>query len=167
MVTIRRAVPEDMEQIRGIIKGSFHGDYAAAGEFYSVQRMADPNYAAQTGPYCSREAFISSIIDGLEERLSKPFDFFVACEGKEIEGFIIMEDNNGSHWVNNIFVRQDRQGRGIAKRLFEFAAGGRKELYLWVNSDNPAVKFWEKLGFRTVLQERLMSMENAANTQEL
>lgn len=159
MVIIRRAAPEDIEQIKGVIKGSFHKDYAAAGEFYSVQQMADPNYATQTGPYYSRGAFISSIIDGLEEKLSSPFDFFVACEYGKIAGFIIMENNKGRHWVNNIFIRQDRQGRGIAKRLFEFAARGRKEIYLWVNSDSPAVEFWGKLGFRTVLQERLMRME--------
>lgn len=159
MVLIRRAVLEDLGQIKQIIKGSFHRDYAAAGEFYSVQQLADPNYATQTGPYYSGGAFISSIIDGLEEKLREPFDFFVACEGGEIGGFIIMEGNNGRHWVNNIFIRQDRQDRGIGKLLFDFATRGKKELYLWVNSNNPAVSFWEKLGFRTVLQERLMRME--------
>ena len=156
MVLVRMAKPDDLEQIKKIVRDSFHEDYAAAGEFYSVQQMADPNYATQTGPYYDMEAFVKDIIDGMEEKLSEPFECFVACNGGDVVGFIVTENNNSRHWVNNIFVGKGHQAEGIGKELFDFASRGKRELYLWVNSKNPAVDFWENLGFKTVLQERLM-----------
>ena len=153
---IRRAVLGDIEKIKAVVRSSFHENYAAAGEFYSAQQLADPNYATQTGPYYSREIFISDIINGLPEKLAKPFETFVACDGSKVAGFITIENNNGKRWVNTIFVGKSYQRLGLGKELFEFAAGGKGGLYLWVNSKNPAVGFWKKLGFRPVLQEMLM-----------
>jgi len=155
MALVRKAKKGDMRQMKKVVEEAFHRNHSAAGEFYSAQQLADQNYATQTGAYYSRDIFIKDIIYGLGEKFEEPFETFVACEGKIIVGFIITENNNGRLWINNIFVKKGRQGAGTGKQLFDFATSGR-ETWVWVNASNPAVGFWDKMGFRTVLQEKLM-----------
>lgn len=153
---IRHAHKSDLPEIVKIVKNSYHKKYAAAGEFYSVQQLTDPNYKTENGPYYSLKIFIASMISDLENKLKRPFDFFVAESGKKLIAFIIIEKNRKSFWVNNIMVKKEFQGRDIGKYLFEFAVKNKELLYLWVNSKNPAKKFWSELGFREILQETLM-----------
>ena len=156
MVSIRKATIDDISHMKKIVRDAFHDDYAAAGEFYSVQQLVDQNYATQTGPYYNKDIFIEDIIRGLGEKFKEPFETFVACEDGKVVGFISMENNNGRHWVNNIFVNPEFQGQDVGRQLFDFATKGKGELWLWVNANNPAAAFWEKLGFKSVVHEKLM-----------
>lgn len=80
---IRRATKKDLPKIIKIIKDSFHRQYAAAGEFYSVQQFADSNYGSGTGPYYSLKFFIKDMVRNLKNKLRKPFKFLVAEENKK------------------------------------------------------------------------------------
>ncbi len=153
---IRFATKKDLPVIIKIIKSSYHKKYAAAGEFYSVQQLVDPNYATENGPYGSLRMFKASMISDLKNKLKKPFELFVAKLGREVVAFIIIEKNNKSFWVNNLMVKRRFQKMGVGKYLFKVIAKNKKPLYLWVNSKNPAKKFWKKLGFKEILQETLM-----------
>ncbi len=153
---IRNAGHKDLAAIKKIIRSSYHKKYAAAGEYYSVQQFTDPNYASESGPYYSLGIFVQSMISDLKSKLEKPFEFFVAKLNKELVAFIILEKNGQAFWVNNIMVKKEFQGMNIGERLFEFTTKNKKPLYLWVNSKNPAKKFWSKIGFKKILQETLM-----------
>ena len=157
---IRRANKKDLPEIIKIVKNSFHRYYAAAGEFYSAQQLVDPNYTSQTGPYYSREFFVKSLIKDLKTKIKKPFEFLISSEGKKITGFIILENNHGHYWINNVMLKKEFQGRGTGKKLFNFAAKNKKPVYLWVNTKNPAINFWKKLGFKKILNETLMRKNN-------
>ncbi len=153
---VRRANKKDLPEIIEIIKGSYHKEYAAAGEFYSVQQFTDPNYATENGPYYSLKLFVASMVSDLENKLKKPFEFFVAESGKKIVAFVIIEKNKKAFWINNMMVKKEHQGGNIGKYLFEIVTKNKKPLYLWVNSKNPAKNFWLKVGFSEILQETLM-----------
>lgn len=153
---IRRAVRADLPVIVAIIKNSYHSKYAAAGEFYSVQHLCDPNYETENGPYYSLDIFVKSMASDLGGKLKKPFETFVAESGDGLIAFIILEKNRRAFWVNNIMVKKEWQGREVGAKLFEFAVKNKASVYLWVNSKNPAKKFWSKLGFKEMLQETLM-----------
>lgn len=153
---IRKATKKDLPEIIKIIETSFHKQYPAAGEFYSIQQFTDPNYATQNGPYYSLKCFVKSMVCELKNKFRKPFEFFVAEINKKIVGFIILENNAGNFWVNNIIVKKGYRGRDIGKKLFNFAAKNKRPLYLWINAKNPATKFWKKLGFKEILREVLM-----------
>jgi len=96
------------------------------------------------------------MISDLEDKFDEPFEFFVAEINKEIVGFIILENNEGKFWICNIMVKKNCQGQNIGEKLFNFAIKNKNPIYLWVNVKNPAIKFWERLGFKKVLQEELM-----------
>ena len=153
---IRPANKKDLPKVIKIIEDAFHRHYAAAGEFYSIQQFVDPNYATATGPYYSLKSFIKSMVSDLKHKLSKPFEFLVAEENKKIIGFIILEKNAGNFWISNVMVKKEFQKNGVGKQLFNFAVKNKKPLYLWVNTKNPAIKFWKKLGFKEILRESLM-----------
>lgn len=156
----RHANKKDLPEIVRIIKNSYHSKYAAAGEFYSIQQFCDPNYETENGPYYSVDFFVACMISGMKDKLDKPFETYVAEFQKQIVAFIVIEKNKRAFWVNNIMVKKEFQGRDIGELLFEFAVKNKSPLYLWVNSKNPAKKFWLKLGFTDVLQETLMLREN-------
>jgi len=160
---IRRARKKDLPAIIKIIKAVFHSNYPAAGEIYLSQLLVDPNYATATGPYYSREVFIKSLISDTRNKFGKPFEVFLVESDtsttlniKEIIGFIILENNKGNYWITNIMVKKKYQGKGVGKKLFDFATNNKKPLYLWVNAKNSAVKFWKNFGFKEILREILM-----------
>lgn len=153
---LRRASKNDLVEVIEVIKDSYHRKYAAAGEFYSVQHLTDPNYETENGPYQSIGVFVADMISDLPRKLKKPFEFYVAELKNEIAGFIIIEKNNKSFWINNVMVKRKFRKMGVGQFLFNSAGRNRRPLYLWVNSRNPAKKFWGRLGFKKVLQETLM-----------
>jgi len=142
--------------MRQIVRSAYHRDYAAAGEFYSVQQWVDPNYATSNGPYYDESIFVGDVLSQVAEKLSAPFETWVAAVGSKLSGFIVIEHHNGRAWINEIFIAPDAARTGVGRRLFETATSGERELYLWVNSKNPAVNFWGKLGFEEILTEKLM-----------
>jgi ribosomal protein S18 acetylase RimI-like enzyme len=82
---------------------------------------------------------------------SDAFYCYVAEEGEQIRGFVIMEDlgDNISHYMVQINSADKRKGigRALAQKVFERIGNGH--LSLCVNTDNEvAIKFYESLGFK-------------------
>ncbi len=152
---IKKATLRDIGGMKKVLYDAFHNHYAAAGEFYAIEQLVDPNYATQTGPYYSKEMFISENAKSLKRRLRPPFQAFVAKDQGKIIGYIICEKHKGKLWVNDIVVRREYQKKDVGKKLFKEAIRDKK-VYLWVNAKNPAKEFWKKLGFKEILREILM-----------
>ena len=152
---IRQATADDVEDMKKVLTEAFHESYIGAGEFYSSNEFVDPNYATSSGRYYNLQALLKDNLNNISNRLEEPFKAFVAVEN-EIIGYAITEKHNGKLWINDMVVKPDQQKKGIGKKLFEVATKNHEQVYIWVNSKNPAIKFWEKLGFDTVLEEKLM-----------
>ncbi len=81
-----------------------------------------------------------------------PFYCYVAEDGENLRGFLIMEDlgDRVSHYMAQINVAQKRQGIGrmLVTRMFEeIGKGGH--ISLCVNTDNyDAIGFYEAMGFK-------------------
>jgi GNAT superfamily N-acetyltransferase len=155
-ITIRKATSRDVPAMKAAFRAAWHGDYAAAGEYYASGELVDPYYETSSGPYGSQDVLLESTADTIKDRIKAPFSAFVACDGEKVVGYAICEKNRNQFWVNDLIVSRNYQNRGIGGMLFNRLAKGRGSLYLWVNERNPAVKFWGKLGFRKVLGEMLM-----------
>jgi GNAT superfamily N-acetyltransferase len=75
---------------------------------------------------------------------------FAECEvwlaGKgSVDGFCAFRPG----WVDHLYIRPDRQGRGLGRALMGRAMAANDRLSLWVFQRNrPAIAFYERLGFR-------------------
>ena len=73
-------------------------------------------------------------------------DVFIYIENEEILGFVAILNCN---FVGALFVAVEHQGRGVGKKLIDFACCEYEGLTLAVYKDNErAVKFYQKAGFR-------------------
>lgn len=156
MIVIRKATAKDVPGMKAAFREAWHEDYAAAGEYYASGQLVDPYYETSSGPFGSRKVLVESTADTIKDRISGPFTAFVACDGKKVVGYAICEKNRRQFWLNDLIVAKSHQKQGIGLKLFDTLAKEHDHLYLWVNEKNPAVRFWEKLGFRKVLGETLM-----------
>jgi putative acetyltransferase len=72
---------------------------------------------------------------------------WVAEADGRVVGFIAFAEG----WVNHLYVTPEFQGQGIGKRLMAIAKESNPSLQLWVfESNEPAIAFYERQGFRTV-----------------
>jgi N-acetylglutamate synthase-like GNAT family acetyltransferase len=153
---IRRATPGDVRGMKDVLRDAFHDSYIGAGEFYSSSQLVDPNYATTSGSYYSLQSLLEDNLSSIEGRLKGPFNAFVAVERGEIVGYAITEIHKKKLWINDMVVRRDKQKRGIGRQLFDAATKGHGQIHIWVNSKNPSMEFWKKMGFGEVLEEKLM-----------
>lgn len=153
---IRKASVKDIDFMKKIFLKSTHKDYFGAGEFYLREEYVDPNYKSMSGPYNSRKTFIKNNVESLKERVKAPYLSYVLISEKEIVGYIIVEKHLNRYWVNDLIIDKDHQNKGYAKSLLDKVIKDKKNVYLWVNTKNPAKKFWEKESFKEVLKESLM-----------
>ena len=153
---IRESTIGDIDKMKEVLRDAFHDTYAGAGEFYSSSQLVDPNYSSGAGPYYDIKSFLEDNLTNIENHLKEPFKSFVAVENNEIVGYLIVEMHKGKLWINDVVVRRDYQKGGVGKKLFEIATKNQDNVYIWVNSKNPALNFWRKLGFGEVLEEKLM-----------
>lgn len=82
--------------------------------------------------------------------------FFVAEDESGVFGFIsggpIREEVEGyDAELHTIYLLRDRQGSGIGRRLLmtlvaELKVAGFRSMVVWVLEQNPAVRFYDKLG---------------------
>ena len=74
-----------------------------------------------------------------------------AFEGEACVGCLLLIDRGGGSWqLRQMAVRPDLQGRGIGRLLVEEALGRAREAgvaRLWAHAREPAVPFYERLGF--------------------
>lgn len=71
----------------------------------------------------------------------------------------------GSLYVLNLAVAPDMRGQGLARRLLEAAVAkarnlGLAEIHLDTAADRPAVAFYERLGFRAVVESRACNLRD-------
>ncbi|RAV29274.1 GNAT family N-acetyltransferase [Sinomicrobium soli] len=101
-----------------------------------------------------------------EKALRKQIDvlghrFFVTGKDGKMLGFISCETgcgNNNTTKIHKLYVVPEAQGRGAGRFLIDRARAVAREagdriLSLNVNKFNPAVRFYEKIGFSTVAEE--------------
>jgi len=104
-VTVRPAEPGDVEALR---------DIAAAAYQHYVPRIGHPP-APMTANYAK----------AIRRRQS-----WVAVDGGEVTGFVILIAQPGYLLLDNIAVRPDAQGRGIGTRLLDLAEDHARSLRL-------------------------------------
>lgn len=86
--------------------------------------------------------------------------YVVENEAGEMEGFLAFYPRDGKMYLSKFYVHSAARGRGIARKMFEFAAEetrkeGLPSIFLNVNRDNETViSIYEHLGFRKVREEK-------------
>src|SRR4051794_562912 len=134
MLTIRKAIPEDSDQIWNIIK-----EVISKGDTYTFA----PNSSRETmlGYWCGQDKHT-----------------YVATDNEEIAGTFIIKDNQpglGSHVANASYMVSERAaGKGVGKAMGEFSLEEAKRLgyqamqfNIVVKCNTRAVRLWQKLGF--------------------
>ena len=99
--------------------------------------------------YKARKHFLSSHNgESVAQNMKSGFLYFVAKDSKQLVGVVGIRDN--SH-LYHLFVAEEFQSEGLARRLWEKALGecklkGNLRTFT-VNSSNNAIGVYEKLGF--------------------
>lgn len=132
MMNIRRATPEDVDEIRELHRSSIRQLCSAS---YSKQQIASWTGALQPERY----------LPAMER-----FEFFVA-EAGEVVGFCIVDPDSAE--LNALYVHPGHSGRGVGSALMDHAesiARSRSVARLKVKSTLNAVTFYELHGFLQV-----------------
>lgn len=103
-----------------------------------------------------------------EESLSKQMNkyghrFFLLEEEKTAVGFMSIEldyQSSKKTKIHKLYVLPDKQGLGLGAKLINFAAGqallnNNSSLILNVNKYNIATRFYEKMGFEIIAEEKI------------
>jgi ribosomal protein S18 acetylase RimI-like enzyme len=85
-----------------------------------------------------------------------PSFFLAFCDG-EPAGALTCGRHRARFWIWGVFVRKKFRGLGIGEKLVDAALRGRNDVYIDVNLQNPAIKFWRKMGFRPLAESVVMA----------
>ncbi|MGS2739574.1 N-acetyltransferase family protein [Sinomicrobium sp. M5D2P17] len=96
-----------------------------------------------------------------EQMQQKGHRFFLAAEGEAYLGFLSCETGYRSipkTKIHKIYILPETQGKGVGKKLIEKCrqvAAEKKDaiLSLNVNKYNPAIGFYERIGFKKTAEE--------------
>lgn len=103
-------------------------------------------------------------LPALEEQITVKSHRFLLAGTEEAElGYAGIEAGYGGDPVmriHKLYVLPEAQGQGVGKALIEeiariARAGGARKLHLNVNRDNPAVQFYQHLGFTVAGAEKI------------
>ena len=94
----------------------------------------------------------------IAEQIGQGYEYYVAVEeGKGVGYFAIAPGpEEGKGQLSKVYVRRERRGSGLGKRMLEFVEErcvemGIDELWLTVNRNNAGpITFYERLGFEKV-----------------
>ena len=92
----------------------------------------------------------------IEDYLSAGFPIFMARIDQEYAGYVVCRIDNGTLWVESLFVKDEYRRRGIASALFDKAEAlaeslGEETAYNYVHPNNHRmIEFLRKRGY-TVL----------------
>lgn len=134
-----------------------------------VQKIAHQSWPIAYGAILST-AQITYMLDTLynldtlqEQSTTKQQHFLLAYNGKSYEGFASYALNyphERSAKIHKLYLLPSAQGKGVGQRLVHLVekiavAEGQRRTLLNVNKYNPALGFYEKMGYTTVQEEKL------------
>ncbi len=134
----------------------------ARNELELIQNMAQEIWPICFRDMISREQIKYMLewmynLNQLEQNFDKGHEFLILREQEENIGFASFEFRNKKSCVrlHKLYVNPKRQRKGSGRHLLEHIYGiGRehklKSLDLFVNRTNPAVNFYQKIGFEIV-----------------
>jgi ribosomal protein S18 acetylase RimI-like enzyme len=142
MVEIIEATSQDLLLIRQLAEQIFHVTYLPLQPREKVDYLFDLMYSATS----------------LANQMSEGQKFVFAKEGTEYLGFASYEINckkAGITKIHKLYVLPGAQGKGVGWKLINVIAEIAKEnknqiLSLNVYRQNPAIDFYEKIGFKKV-----------------
>ena len=139
--------------------------FADTEDINTIGFLAQQTWPTAYGPILSQEQ-ISYMLNlfyappALNEQM-KNHQFVIAELNEEPVGFASFAsiDVPDTYKLHKLYILPDTQGKGIGKALLDFVVDEIKQkdaaaLHLGVNRFNPAVKFYEKLGFTKLKEEK-------------
>lgn len=152
MIHIRPATPTDIDAIVRIHISSWIAQFTPFLSAEQVQ-LKELDETVQASLWQAR---LSS-----EEDVSRKT--FVAHEGKDVIAYITghISDNLADIKLHQIYVQSDKQHLGVGRQLVAQLAHhyhqlGKKSLFVWVMTINPAVAFYRDTLGGTYITERLI-----------
>ena len=138
MPTIRKATKADCPVIKGLAEQIFPATYSEILSPAQIDYMMEWMYS----------------IPNLEKQMAGGHTFLLACLDGEPVGYVSVEgEGNDLFHLQKIYVLPGNQGAGLGKFLFDAVVGyikgmhpGECTLELNVNRENPALKFYERMG---------------------
>lgn len=96
----------------------------------------------------------------IQPLLEKGGFYLIAAEGDDLLGWILLGSNKDpftdqvNGFIYELFIRKEHRGKGFSKKLMHaaityFKQEGYSEIRLSAKAENPAVKLYENLGFKT------------------
>ncbi|AWA31446.1 GNAT family N-acetyltransferase [Flavobacterium magnum] len=143
-----------------------HITEAQANEFNLIQYIVDKTWPVAYGKILSKAQLDYMIalfysLETLNRNLESGHRFYFAKEGGTVLGFLGIEHRykgNPVTRIHKIYMLPEAQGKGVGKQFIGFAEdlaskSGSEKLSLNVNRYNPAIGFYERLGFENVGSE--------------
>lgn len=135
-------------------------------EFHLIQYIVDRTWPVAYGEILSKAQLDYMIalfysLEALNKNVENGHQFYFAKENGVVLGFLGIEHHykgNPVTRIHKIYMLPESQGKGVGKLLIEKASELAKEnhsekLSLNVNRFNPAIHFYEKLGFENIGSE--------------
>ncbi len=140
---------------------------AGRNNYQDIQSIAHQTWPHTFGNILSPEQIAYMLemmysLSSLREQVEQRGHVFLLAENEGVfMGFASYEchyKKEATTKIHKIYVIPSGQGKGVGRRLISEIAGraaesGDRLLQLNVNKHNPAIQFYEKLGFRKVSEE--------------
>ncbi|MDJ1501786.1 GNAT family N-acetyltransferase [Xanthocytophaga agilis] len=142
---------------------------ATSNDFQTIQQIAHQTWPDTFGSILSKEQIAYMLdwmysIPSLEEQITqKSHTFLLAEEEDTTFGYISYQlnyTNQPKVKIHKIYILPSSQGKGVGKALFTQVEAiarshSQQTLSLNVNRQNPAVQFYERIGFHVTGQENI------------
>ena len=155
---IRKALPSDARGIARVRVGTWHTTY----------RGLLPDRVLNNQSYPQVE---ENLVQVLTDHQNPPVMYVAVNDADEICGFSFAGEERSGELdcqgeIYAIYVRQEYQGQNTGYRLLvatlrEFQSRGWKSAMLWVLSDNPYRRFYEKHGARVIVDNTTFLLEGS------
>jgi len=157
-VAIRAAVPRDISELSRMAR-EFADELASMPIAADAPEIPEPDDVLPTPEILARDLFGAAPLAHV----------LLAEHGADAVGYLMYHfgywpaDAAPSLHVVDLFVRPGARKQGAARALMEEAAallctrGGRRLIWTVWNQNHPAIAFYERLGARFFLEERLMT----------